>query len=169
MTNLKLLNGSFKSLPMKVYETLARMAANSPSAFEKMRLKELNDRIAAQQGEPTHPLAMLEQAFNQFGESMYSDEFCGQMLAYLQEFSGEEVVLNGGLHGALRAIQQKAKLYGGHIPNPDIMEHFNKYARELRNTYEIKIDGKRTNYRSRDEVLKALPWLQAIFTRYNIK
>lgn len=152
----------------KLYRTLAERAANSPSVIEKMRLHDLNKRIGSQMGEPTHPLAMLEQAFNQFGESMYPDEFCGQLLAYLQEFSGEEVVLNGALNGAIAAVQQKALLYGGHIPNPDIMELFNKYSKELREAYEIKENGERKGFRKREEVLAALPWLQAIFNRYNL-
>lgn len=118
-------------------------------------------------GEPTGHAGQLEQMFNIVGTSMMSDEFAGQLLAYLYVCGGgnEAVVHHPGLNAGIQIAQQKANLYGGHIPNADIVALIQKYTKELELAIKLL---KGSGASEQTELPKMVPWLQDIYNRYNL-
>ena len=94
----------------------------------------------------------LEEAFNQFGTSMMTDDFAGKLLAYLLEYGGgnEAVTMHTGLNAGIAIAQQKFNLKGGETPNIEGVIIFNKYLKELK----------------KDEM--ATVWLWEIYLRYDL-
>ncbi len=60
----------------------------------------------------------LEQAFNQIGTSMMSDDFACSLMAYTLVLGGsnEQVVIHEGLNAGIQIAQQKLNIMGGEIP-----------------------------------------------------
>jgi len=63
----------------------------------------------------------VEQAFNQFGMSMMSDDFASKLLATLYIFGGVNSIytMNNRLVNGILIAQQKFNIKGGEIPNAD--------------------------------------------------
>lgn len=94
----------------------------------------------------------LEQAFNEIGTSMMSQSFAGKLLAYVYVMGGgnEAVVYNEGLNAGIAIAAQKFGIKGGEKPDyisiPIVRAFVNELERMGDNT----------------------PWLNDIFTRYNM-
>lgn len=97
----------------------------------------------------------LEQAFNQVGASMMSDEFAAKLLAYVYVCGGgnEMVVYHEGLNAGIAIAQQKFNIFGGEIPKPYAMM-IKWYVTEL----EIAED---TGFK--------VDWIEEINKRYNVE
>lgn len=92
----------------------------------------------------------LEEAFNQIGTSMMSDEFAAKLLAFTYVLGGEVTVLHEGLNAGIAMASQKFNIKGGEIPHADKLPILNKYIKEMEEGYD------------------KTPWLSEIYTRYNI-
>lgn len=79
----------------------------------------------------------FEEAFNQFGYSMMTDDFAAKLLAYVLQMGGgnEAVVTHYGLNAGIQIAQQKFNLYGGEVPNHDLLKLFQQYNKELELTH----------------------------------
>jgi hypothetical protein len=97
----------------------------------------------------------LEQAFNQIGTSMMSDDFCSKLLAYVYVMGGgnEAVVMHSGLNAGIRIAQEKANIKGGEIPNAKLLPLIQERIKELEGSYK---EGK-----------YQCAWLTEIYERYN--
>lgn len=106
--------------------------------------------IKPAKGEPTHLAGQLEQAFSQIGFTMMSDEFAAKLLAYVYVMGGgnEAVVYHKSMNADIHIAQQKANLYGGSIPNLEMIPLINKYIKEL------------------EKSMDSCPWLSEIFNKY---
>lgn len=103
--------------------------------------------------EKTHILAkQLEEAFNQIGTSMMSNEFAAKLLAYVYVMGGgnEAVTLHQGLNAGIGIAQQKFNIIGGEIPNQEGVLLIQKYIKEL------------------EQNMEETEWLEEIFKRYNL-
>lgn len=94
----------------------------------------------------------LEEAFNQVGTSMMSMNFAAKLLAYVYVMGGgnEAVVYNEALNAGIAIASQKFRIKGGEVPEARSIPAIRAFIRELER------EGDNT------------PWLQQIFTRYNI-
>jgi hypothetical protein len=93
---------------------------------------------------------MLEQAFEQVGTTMMSDDFAAKLLAFTGVLGPEICVYHKGLNAGIQIAQQKANLYGGCVPNAKIVQMIQVYAKELEQTRE------------------ETPWIREIYNRYGI-
>ncbi len=94
----------------------------------------------------------LEEAFNQVGSSMMSMNFAAKLLAYVYVMGGgnEAVVYNEALNAGIAIASQKFHINGGEVPEARAIPVIRAFIKELER------EGDNT------------PWLQQIFTRYNI-
>lgn len=94
----------------------------------------------------------LEEAFNQVGGSMMSMNFAAKLLAYVYVMGGgnEAVVYNETLNAGIAIASQKFNIKGGEIPEWKSIPVIHAFVNELE--------------RRGDDT----PWLQEIFSRYNI-
>lgn len=95
----------------------------------------------------------LEEAFNSIGTSMMSMNFAAKLLAYVYVMGGgnEAVVCHEGLNAGIAIAQQKFNIKGGEIPMTKSIPVIRAFIMELEKL------GDKT------------PWLQQIYSRYNIK
>jgi hypothetical protein len=98
----------------------------------------------------------LEQAFNQIGASMMTDDFAAKLLAYVFVMGGgnEAVVCHEGLSAGIFMAQRKFNVFGGEVPRAEGVALMNKYIKELESSYE---NGE---YRAE--------WLSEIYKRYDL-
>jgi hypothetical protein len=101
-------------------------------------------------GEPHDLPGQLEQAFEQIGATMMSDDFCAKLLAFTYVLGPEVCVLHKGLNAGIQIAQQKANLYGGHIPDMKLVKLIQHYSRDLEQTRE------------------ETPWIREIYQRYEL-
>jgi len=89
----------------------------------------------------------LEEAFNKVGHSMYSDDFCCKLLAWLYVFGGgyEAVVINNGMYQAIQTAQRRLNLYGGEVPNGSLLPLFRRYSKEAENHEKGIVEAKWVN------------------------
>lgn len=94
----------------------------------------------------------LEEAFNSVGTSMMSFNFAAKLLAYVYVMGGgnEAVIYNEGLNAGIAIAQQKFNIKGGEIPMAKSIPVIRAFIHELE--------------RLGDDT----PWLQQIYSRYNI-
>lgn len=130
---------------------------------------ELNYYIKPATGEPTHLAAMMQQAFEQIGMSMMSDDFAAKVLAFVYIFGSELCVLHEGLNAGIMIAQQKANLYGGNIPNATMLPLIQQRIKELEWAFKIE-------KMSREEYIEAVPgliegvsWMHEIYDRYQLQ
>jgi len=95
-------------------------------------------------------------AFNSIGVSIYphmTDSYCCQLLAFLLVYGGEneKVVKDVALNVDMLIAQQRLNIYGGEIPNAELVGLMRRYIKELREGGE------------------QIEWLQEIYKRYNLK
>lgn len=97
----------------------------------------------------------LEEAFNIIGTSMYSDDFCCKLLAWLYVFGGgcEATVLNKTMFAAIQVAQKRLNLIGGEVPNAKLLPFLQKYMKEA----EYHEKG-----------VEEASWVNEICTRYGI-
>lgn len=78
------------------------------------------------------PLLDLEEAFNTVGQSMYSDDFCCKLLAWVYIYGGgnEVVTQNKGMFGAIQVAQKRLNLMGGEIPNAALLPTLQEYMKQ---------------------------------------
>ena len=95
----------------------------------------------------------LEEAFNQVGASMMSLNFAAKLLAYVYVMGGgnEAVCYNEALNAGIAIAQQKFNIKGGETPMLKSIPVIKAFIKEL----ECLGDD--------------CPWLQQIYSRYNIK
>lgn len=108
----------------------------------------------------------LEQAFEQIGMTMMTDDFAAKLLAYVYVMGGgnEAVVLHKGLNAGIGVAQQKANLKGGEIPNAKMLPLIQMYIKELE-LAEKNPAHKEYWYKNPS---RAVPWLKEIYTRYEL-
>lgn len=94
----------------------------------------------------------LEEAFNSVGTSMMSMNFAAKLLAYVYVMGGgnEAVIYNEALNADIAIAQQKFNIKGGKIPMAKSIPVIRAFIHELERL------GEKT------------PWLQQIYSRYNI-
>ena len=92
----------------------------------------------------------LEDAFNQIGSSMMSDDFASKLLAWFMVYGGgnESTIIDEKLNFGIRLAQKKANIYGGEIPKYDLIKKMQERIGEL------KQNGKKTE------------WLNELIDRY---
>src|ERR1035437_7990190 len=95
----------------------------------------------------------FENAFNSIGYSIMKDEDACKLLAWLLEYGSchEDVVHNPNLNADIRIAQKKLNIYGGEVPNIELLSMFQNYIKEIKKT------GIKTE------------WIIGIFKKYNIK
>lgn len=95
----------------------------------------------------------LEQAFNNIGSSMMSDDFACKLLAYLYVMGGgnEAVTMHEGLNAGIAIAQQKLNIKGGEVPHARFIPIFQKRVAEL------------------EKDMEQTEWLKEIYTRYDLK
>lgn len=124
-------------------------------------------KIKPATGEPHSLAGMLEQAFEQLGTSMMSDDFAAKLLAYCYVIGDEACVLHKGLNAGLMMAQQKANIYGGCVPNWKIVKYMQIYIKDLERTRDgiskEKMDGGEMK-----NIVELLPWVKEIFVRYEL-
>jgi hypothetical protein len=78
--------------------------------------------------------------------SFLSDEKCGELLAWLNIYGGgnSACVLNKGLNAAIQLAQKKCNLYGGEIPNVEIVTILQKKSIETYSDINM-VERVRTN------------------------
>src|SRR3954470_15976228 len=103
-----------------------------------------------QAGEPYDLPGMMEQAFEQIGSTMMDDVFAAKLLAYVYVIGPEVCVSHKGLNAGIQIAQQKAMLFGGHVPRQQILPLIRKYVDEL------------------EQDLEKTTWLQEIYHRYGL-
>lgn len=96
--------------------------------------------------------ADLENAFNQFGASMMTDDFAAKLLAYVYVMGGgnEAVTLQEGLHAGICIAQEKFHIRGGEVPLAKGVVLIRRYVFEL------------------EKKELHCPWLSEIARRYNL-
>lgn len=114
-------------------------------------------------GEPYGLAGQLEQAFEQIGESMMTNEFASQLLAYVSVFGTEACVLHKGLNAGIQIAQQKANLYGSQMPNVEMVILINKFSKELQKA-ELESKG----HSEMIYIAAKVPWLKDIYKRYDL-
>lgn len=129
------------------------------------------NNIQPASGEPTSLAGQLEQAFEQIGSTMMSDEFAARLLAYVYVMGGgnEAVVLHVSLNAGIKIAQQKANIYGGCVPNADMVPLIQKSFIELEAGEKIASLKKLNGREHILEICKKVPWLMDIFKRYDIE
>lgn len=75
----------------------------------------------------------LENALNEIGCSMMSDDFAAKLLAFVLVMGGEyeEVTHHKGLNAGIQIAQRKFNIYGGEIPYNTGCHLIGKYSVEL--------------------------------------
>jgi hypothetical protein len=78
---------------------------------------------------------LLEQFFDCLNQvAPYpSDDACCRILAWLLVYGGgrEDVTINKRLNYDIRAAQKRLNLFGGEIPNSDLLPMYQQYARSV--------------------------------------
>jgi hypothetical protein len=79
---------------------------------------------------------LLEQLYRtaeSAGIKILSDDHCCQLLAWLNVYGGgvEKVVLDGKLRTDIFEAQKRLNLYGGEIPNPELLPKLQGYMKSL--------------------------------------
>ncbi len=95
-------------------------------------------------------MLLLEGAFNQVGASMMNDNFACKLLAWLHLMGGytELTVINPIVNAGILLAQKKLNIYGGVVPNKELLGLLQQRIKELENTKENTI------------------WLNEIYERY---
>ena len=93
-------------------------------------------------------------ALDKIGVSGLSDEQCCQLLAWMHDDRGcsEDPVHNWALNRDIKIAQQRLNLYGGQVPNGELIPLFNQFREELENAGDEKPD-----------------WYLQIITKYNLQ
>lgn len=93
------------------------------------------------------------------GFKMLTDDYCCRILAWTYAYGGgiSDVVTNKILYQTIMYARGKLNLFGGEIPNMELMPLLNKYLSET--------DG----YLKMDKSYKHPQWAIDIFNRYEIK
>ena len=96
-------------------------------------------------------LQQVSDTFEQIGVTIYSDELCCQVLAYVFVYGGgnEQVVYNTAFNQVIRIAQKKANIFGSEIPNIEYVALIQKYIKELK--------------------ISEPKWLLSLEKRYNLK
>ena len=118
---------------------------------------------------PTTLAAQLENAFNQIGTSMMTNEFAAKLLAYVYVFGGgnEAVTLHKGLNAGIMIAQEKFNIKGGCIPNAEGVVLIQKYIKEAEQA-EFRAKTSKLNIPFTQKLLHELPWLHDIYERYEL-
>jgi len=92
-------------------------------------------------------------ALDKIGVTSLSDEQCCQLLAWLHHDKGsnEASVHHWALNRDIQIAQQRLNIYGGQIPNGELIGLFNEYRQQLE-TAEVKPE-----------------WFDTIETKYKLK
>lgn len=74
----------------------------------------------------------MEEAFGKVGMTMYSDDFCCKLLAWVYIFGGgnEMVTQNRRMFEEITIAQDRLNLKGGEIPNGKLLPLLQQYMRE---------------------------------------
>jgi hypothetical protein len=74
----------------------------------------------------------MEDAFNSIGTTMFSDDFCCKLLAWVYIFGGgnEAVTLNKTMHDTIKVAQDRLNLHGGEVPNAKLLPLLQRYMKE---------------------------------------
>lgn len=87
-------------------------------------------------------MVSFEKAFNSFGESLYSDEFACELLAWFYYFgsSNEAVVINDALNSALQVCAIKLGFEARKIPDAGLVKIWQKKRAEIKKAIDDKQD-----------------------------
>jgi hypothetical protein len=93
-------------------------------------------------------------ALDKIGASSLTDEQCCQLLAWMHDDRGcsEAPVHNWALNRDIKVAQHRLNIYGGQIPNGELISLFNQFREELENAGDDKPD-----------------WYTDILTKYNLQ
>lgn len=97
-------------------------------------------------------MLQFEEALNQIGASMMTDDFACKLLAWLNVIGGytELTVINPAVNGGIQIAQKKLNIYGGEIPNQRLMPMLLQRIQELKSFQE------------------ETTWLDEIYDRYPV-
>jgi len=92
-------------------------------------------------------------ALDKIGVSSLSDEQCCQLLAWMNHDKGlnEATVHHWALNRDIQVAQQRLNIYGGQVPNGELIGLFNEFRQELESS-EVKPE-----------------WFDAIEEKYKLK
>lgn len=73
----------------------------------------------------------LLEACEETGIKMLSDDYCCQLLALVSVFGNEDMIFQGVLAENIKVAQKRVNIFGGAIPNAELVAKMNYYIDEL--------------------------------------